>query len=109
MPPQVGSCCIQRQFHDFKEESDFSSVLRGTLSVLQLLLWDTLRQNPKSRLHCPGHSHALEMGTVSTCLFPMFDCKFEILLVSGETPDISLANSTIYMYGMYSITQRYFR
>lgn len=63
MPPQVGSYCLQRQFHDFEKESDFFSLLRGTM--LQLLLWDTLRQNPKSSLHFPGHSHALEMGTVS--------------------------------------------
>lgn len=71
MPPQVGSYCLQRQFHDFEKESDFFSLLRGTMfsllrgTMLQLLLWDTLRQNPKSSLHFPGHSHALEMGTVS--------------------------------------------
>lgn len=99
MPPQVGSYCIQRHFHDFKEESDFSSVLSGTLSMFEPFLCDALRQNPKSNLHCPGCSHALEMGTVSICLFPMSDCKFEILLVRGDTPGISLPNSTISMHG----------
>lgn len=34
MPPQVGRYCIQEQLHDFKEESDFSSGLSGTVSVL---------------------------------------------------------------------------
>lgn len=42
MPLQDGSYCIQREFHDFKEESDFSSVLRRTLAMLS---WD--RQTPK--------------------------------------------------------------
>lgn len=69
--------------------------------MLQLLLWDTLRQNHST--HCAGHSHALKMGTVSTCLFPMFGCKCGILLVSGETPAIALANSTMHMHGTYSI------
>lgn len=69
--------------------------------MLQPLLWDTLRANHST--HCAGHSHALKMGTVSTCLFPMFGCKSGTLPVSGETPAVALANSTIHIHGTYSI------
>lgn len=105
MPAQVGSYCIQGQFHDFKEENVFSSVLRGALSMG--CCWG--HSDKSSSLHCPGHSHALEMGTVSTHLSPMIDGTFEILLVSGETPNKSLAHRTKYLHGMYSVTQLCFR
>lgn len=98
MPAQVGRYCIQGQFRDFTEENYFSSALRGALFM-----------NCCSSLHCPGHCHALEMGAVSTPLSPVLDCTFEIFLVSGEIPNKSLAHSTKYLHGMYSITQFCFR
>lgn len=41
MPPQVGSYGIQRKFHDFKEESDFSSILMVIVHVTALAVGHT--------------------------------------------------------------------
>lgn len=106
MPPQDGTIAFK----------DIFLILRMKVTFLQFS--EELRpcfscccgtdKPPKKSLHCPGLSHALEMGTGSTCLFPMSDCGFEILLLGAEPPAISLANGTAYMHGMSSRVQLYF-
>lgn len=77
MPPWVGSYCIQRQFCDFKEESDFSSVLRGNPVHVMAVVAGRSQTKPKKQLTLPWAFSCCRIGRVSTCSCPTSDCKVE--------------------------------